>query len=175
MQIEEAKQDLKYYIEEDPFYNGTYTPETDFEKYCHNLCKAIDTVLNELERLKDYEQLEWQEFNELSKLSFELGKRDKRIKELEIALIDDDYKHRVELEKKDKIINEMAKMINSHDIDEDVCKQMGKNKECNDYVLFESNCIDCIKEYFTNKVEKEGKQIWKLTARLSMNQLHMQN
>ena len=56
-----------------------------------------------------------------------------------------------ELEKKDAIINEMAKMINSHDIDEDVCAQMGKKKDCNDYIMFEENCIDCIKEYFYKK------------------------
>lgn len=57
-----------------------------------------------------------------------------------------------ELEKKDKVIDKMAKMINNHDIDEDVCKQMGKNKDCNDYIMFEENCIKCIKEYFYKKV-----------------------
>ena len=61
----------------------------------------------------------------------------------------------LELEKKDKVINEMAEMINNHDIDEDVCKQMGKDKHCNDYVTSETNCISCIKEYFTNKVEDD--------------------
>lgn len=50
MQIEEAIGDLKYYIGEDPYFNGTYEPVTDFEKYCYNNCKAIDTVLNELEK-----------------------------------------------------------------------------------------------------------------------------
>ena len=50
MQIEEAIGDLKYYIGEDPYFNGTYDPVTDFEKYCYNNCKAIDIVLNELEK-----------------------------------------------------------------------------------------------------------------------------
>ena len=36
MQIEEAIEDLKYYIGEDPYFNGTYNPVTDFEKYCYN-------------------------------------------------------------------------------------------------------------------------------------------
>ena len=54
----------------------------------------------------------------------------------------------------DKIINEMAKMINSHDIDENICK----NIQCTDGVnRIYKNCKECIKEYFTNKVEKEGK------------------
>lgn len=57
-----------------------------------------------------------------------------------------------ELEKKDKVINEMAEMINNHDIEEDVCRQMGKNRHCNDFIVSERNCINCIKEYFTNKV-----------------------
>lgn len=55
-----------------------------------------------------------------------------------------------ELEKKEAVINEMAEMINNHDIEEDVCKQMGKNRHCNDFIVFERNCI---KEYFTKKVE----------------------
>lgn len=50
MNIEEAIGDLKYYIGEDPYFNGTYKPVTDFEKYCYSHCKAIDTVLNELEK-----------------------------------------------------------------------------------------------------------------------------
>lgn len=62
----------------------------------------------------------------------------------------------LELEKKDKVINEMAEMINNHDIEEDVCKQMGKNRHCNDFIVSERNCINCIKEYFTNKAENVG-------------------
>lgn len=63
MQIEEAIGDLKYYIGEDPYFNGTYEPVTDFEKYCYNNCKAIDTVLNELEK-KDEELKELHDLDE---------------------------------------------------------------------------------------------------------------
>lgn len=40
-----------------------------------------------------------------------IEKQGKKINELEKALIDDDYKHRQEIEKKDKIIHSMAKHI----------------------------------------------------------------
>lgn len=46
--LEEAIGDLKYHIGEDPYFNGTYKPVTDFEKYGYNHCKAIETVLEEL-------------------------------------------------------------------------------------------------------------------------------
>lgn len=53
-----------------------------------------------------------------------------------------------ELEKKEAIINEMAKHIHlSGDYE---CL----NKECEDDES--KDCEECIKEYFTNKVEKEG-------------------
>jgi hypothetical protein len=60
------------------------------------------------------------------------------------------------IKKQETIINEMAEMINNHDIEEDVCKQMGKNRHCNDFIVSERNCINCIKEYFTNKAENVG-------------------
>lgn len=58
------------------------------------------------------------------------------------------------LEQKDKIIDLMAETINNYDIDEDICKQMGKNKNCNEFADKE-RCKICIKQYFKNKV-KEG-------------------
>lgn len=54
-----------------------------------------------------------------------------------------------------KTIDMMATMINNHDIDEDLCKQMGKKKDCKDFTNEES-CKDCIKEYFYKRVEKYG-------------------
>lgn len=53
------------------------------------------------------------------------------------------------LAKKDKIIDEMATYIGEIDVSEDLC---------NDEICYEGdNCNKCIKDYFTNKVEKEGK------------------
>ena len=54
-----------------------------------------------------------------------------------------------ELEKKDKIIDLMATYIGEIDVSENLC---------NDEICHEGdNCNKCIKEYFTNKVEKERK------------------
>ena len=54
----------------------------------------------------------------------------------ECGLSNNDFKEDIQvlsetiglLEKQDKIINIMAKMINNHDIDEDICSQFGKSK-----------------------------------------------
>lgn len=57
------------------------------------------------------------------------------------------------LEKKDKIIDLMAETINNHDIDEDICKQMGQKANCNEFEDTEK-CKECIKQYFINKAKE---------------------
>jgi len=57
------------------------------------------------------------------------------------------------LEEQDKIIDIMAETINNHDIDEDICKQMGKKANCNEFEDTEK-CKDCIKQYFENKAKE---------------------
>lgn len=58
-----------------------------------------------------------------------------------------------ELGQKDKIIDLMAETINNHDIDEDICKQMGKKANCNEFEDTEK-CKECIKQYFINKAKE---------------------
>lgn len=58
-----------------------------------------------------------------------------------------------ELKQKDKIIDLMAETINNHDIDEDICKQMGQKANCNEFENTEK-CKECIKQYFENKAKK---------------------
>ena len=55
---------------------------------------------------------------------------------------------------KDKIIDLMTETINNYDIDEDICKQMGQDKNCNEYKDKEK-CKACIKRYFENKLKEE--------------------
>lgn len=57
------------------------------------------------------------------------------------------------LEEKDKIIDLMSETINNHDIDEDICKQMGQKEDCNEFEDKEK-CKDCIKQYFENKAKE---------------------
>ena len=57
------------------------------------------------------------------------------------------------LEEKDKKIDLMAETINNHDIDEDICKQMGQKEDCNEFEDKEK-CKDCIKQYFENKAKE---------------------
>lgn len=58
-----------------------------------------------------------------------------------------------ELEQKDKIIDLMAETINNHDIDEDICKQMGQKANCNEFEDTEK-CKECLKQYFENKAKE---------------------
>lgn len=57
------------------------------------------------------------------------------------------------LGEQDKTIDLMVETINNHDIDEDICKQMGQKENCNEFEDKEK-CKECIKQYFENKAKK---------------------
>lgn len=59
----------------------------------------------------------------------------------------------IEDEKKDKIIDLMARYIATLNIEEDICEKTGRLNECDSMAFGE--CEDCIKQYFTGLVEKE--------------------
>ncbi len=62
-------------------------------------------------------------------------------------------KQKAELDKKDRIIENMTKYISKLDIDEDICSKNIINPQlCNEKY---SNCNECIKEYFEKKVGEE--------------------
>lgn len=121
--------------------------------------EAIETVLNELEKKdKEIEHQIEKRNNQKKELAI-LNEKQKELNKLinTVKSYKGMYKkQQYELDKKEAVINEMAEMINNHDIEEDVCKQMGKNRHCNDFIVSERNCINCIKEYFTNKAENVG-------------------
>lgn len=54
-----------------------------------------------------------------------------------------------------KVIDRMVKTIMTYDIEEDICSRYGKSKDCNDFEKGEEYCINCIKEHFYKKVEKD--------------------
>lgn len=74
-------------------------------------------------------------------------------KENEKALAEYMKWQKQELGRKDKIIDLMAETINNHDIDEDICKQMGQKANCNEFEDTEK-CKECIKQYFINKAKE---------------------
>ena len=63
------------------------------------------------------------------------------------ALVNKIEKQQAELEKKDKVIDEMVEYIVPLDVDEDICKN---REDCEDERTL---CSECIKEYFYKKVE----------------------
>lgn len=50
MKIEEHKENLKKYIEEDFAFREPIKNMSDFDKYCYNHCQDIKEVLNELDK-----------------------------------------------------------------------------------------------------------------------------
>ena len=152
MDIEESKILLKDFqkgkIEKDKLetYKGGYKLGYF---YTVGIQEAIETVLSELENKQDdinilqaqRDSMEYQ----FKQAKAELEKKDTEIIEAKEA----NRQLSLELEKKEAIINEMAKHIHlSGDYE---CL----NKECEDDENID--CEECIKEYFTKKAEKEGK------------------
>ena len=62
------------------------------------------------------------------------------------------FKKRLKMQ--ERVIDEMARMINTHNFD-DICKEFRKYKNCSNYIK-EGLCEKCIKEYFYKKVEELG-------------------
>ena len=84
------------------------------------------------------------EYESMWKVLNLIEKQQNRIKELETALIDEDYKHR-------KVINAMASFIASQDIEDAICEKTGRLDECDSMACGE--CENCIIKYFSEKVE----------------------
>lgn len=99
----------------------------------HETKKAIEVVLKELEERIGLET-------------------ERNVLRSEVSALKADKKYfKKESEKKDKVIDEMAGMINTHNFD-DICKEFGKYENCSNYIK-EGLCKKCIKEYFYKKVE----------------------
>lgn len=96
--------------------------------------------------------------NMLKEKDTEINKYKRKNKELSNQLLkiykeQDNYNARIE--KKDKVIDLMAKYI--ADIDnEDICFEI-ENKHCDKNMDY-GECEDCIKQYFERKVEDERKR-----------------
>ena len=124
------------------------------------LCNAFINILSDYKRVsKENEQLRT-EVNSLRKENEELKNKINQLenmnefqsKDIEKA-VDYTFELNKEIEIKDQIIDLMSEMLNNHDIDEDICKQMGQKENCNEFTDKE-NCKNCIKQYFENKLKK---------------------
>lgn len=119
--------------------------------------KAVEIIKGLAVYYDDYSLLDEEEIeeNESVNKSIELilNLIEKLQKENEKAL--DEYMkwQKQELNQKDKIIDLMAETINNHDIDEDICKQMGQKANCNEFEDTEK-CKECIKQFFINKAKR---------------------
>jgi hypothetical protein len=57
------------------------------------------------------------------------------------------------IKEQEKIIKLMAQDIAENDIDEDICKKVGKNPFCDEYGE-ESKCVECVIEYYEKKARE---------------------
>ena len=74
---------------------------------------------------------------------------------LTLAIIDTNKKYFDEIERKDKIIEEMARFMTNKDIDEDICSyQVVEHCKDEEHGVTTNVCINCIKQYFERKVEE---------------------
>ena len=74
---------------------------------------------------------------------------------LTLAIIDTNKKYFDEIERKDKIIEEMARFITNKDIDEDICRyQVVEHCKDEEHGVTTNVCINCIKQYFERKAEQ---------------------
>ena len=111
---------------------------------------AIENVLEEFERLEKLSfdvPLLTEDLNKARKANHEL--HDENIK---LQMERDKLKE--ELEKYKKIAYKLAELINTHDIDEDVCKQMGKDFDCTLFNQDEKFCVQCIIDWAKREVKK---------------------
>ena len=53
MEIEQHKENLKKYIEEDITFREPIKNMSDFDRYCYNHCKDIEAVLAEINKLNN--------------------------------------------------------------------------------------------------------------------------
>lgn len=74
----------------------------------------------------------------------------------------ENYKMSEYMLKQAKVIDKMAEMLNSFDIDEEICKNISKCKSEED--SSDGICKECIKKYFYEKVEEEMEKEKKGTA-----------
>ena len=57
----------------------TFYPKKEAPANAEDYSAALEELYKEIKRLKEYEDIEWQEFNEISGLYIELDKKNKQI------------------------------------------------------------------------------------------------
>ena len=153
MDIEKAKERLKG-VDIKVFLSGMAEQSNYIVDKADETNEAIETVLNELEKKEKEIARLGKTANEYKK-AIQCEKCNCSVCEAHINTLE----LRAELEKKDKIINEMSNFINS--MSNELVAETGDNnlefckmQKCIDNG--EIDCEECIKEYFTNKAENVG-------------------
>ena len=121
------------------------------EKNAIEIIKGLAVYYDDYSLLDEEEIKENESVNKSIELILNLI--EKLQKENEKALAEYMEWQKQELDQKDKIIDLMAETINNHDIDEDICKQMGQKANCNEFEDTEK-CKECIKQFFINKAKR---------------------
>ena len=148
--MEETINNLKKYIERDPYWNGEFKPVTDFEKFCYEHCKDIDNLISAYKKLeedfkdidKECNRLEEKEYNKEDQYLVRINELEKELNEenkISMILANND-------KFKEQIIDKMAEQLQGlaiFDVQKDEPLILGDKED--------------IKQYFINKV-KENKE-----------------
>ena len=106
----------------------------------------MQTILNLIQNLQEEKEKYKRMLAEIHAQSFNNSIAEKKKHEEQLEALNEGWK--IELEKKDNIIDEMARFIADLDIDEDICKhQVAEFCEGTDGVSLDI-CVKCIKQYF---------------------------
>lgn len=81
MNKEEAIENLKKYINEDFAYREPIKNMSDFDRFCYNHCKDIDTVLDYIEKLENMYNKEHNEHIEMKRQNSVLRNNERILKE----------------------------------------------------------------------------------------------
>lgn len=113
-------------------YGLCYNITEEYQEAMKLVLSTLKEKNNRINQLENINKFQSKDIKEAVDYTFELNK---------------------EIEFRDKQIDLMSETINNHDIDEDICKQMGQKEDCNEFEDKE-RCKDCIKHYFENKVKE---------------------
>lgn len=139
--------------------NANICDDNDFDEEATCLRKEqilTETVLNLIQTQQaEIEHQKEKRENQKKELSI-LNEKQKEFNKLRNTV--NSYKgqfkrQQTEIEKKDKIIDEMATYIATLDIEEDICVKVGKENGCDQMAYGE--CEECIKKYFERKAKNE--------------------
>ena len=160
-EIERAKEDLMFFNEGDYITREMDKSADILEKYIQELeeikeiKEAIELAGMDIKSLLNFKYENKRLKNKIDQLEFQIQAKEKENK-YDVNMIDEVKGEAVklykEIDKQNKIIDEMAEEINAETLDKiDWCKLYNKG-----ICGYDDTCLKCLKQYFERKVEEDN-------------------